>query len=50
MINVEMVKGKGCPRELGTSEFEDCGGKTVGLFLRMLKKYFSLSLILVSVF
>ena len=36
-----MVKGKDHPRELGLSEFEDSGGKTVSLLLQMLKKYFS---------
>ncbi len=41
MIYVEMVEGKDRPRELRASEFEDHGGKTVGLLLRMLKKYFS---------
>ena len=41
MINEEMVKGKDCPRDLGASEFDDHAGKTVGLLLRMLKKYFS---------
>ncbi len=50
MMNVEMAEGKDHPRELGASEFADHGGKIVGLLLRMLKKYFSLSLILVSVF
>ncbi len=41
MLNVEMVEEKDRPRELGQCEFEDRGGKTVGLLLRMLKKYFS---------
>ncbi len=36
-----MVEGKDHPRELGLSEFEDSGGKTVSLLLQMLKKYFS---------
>ncbi len=41
MLNVEMVEGKDHPRELGASEFDDHGGKTVGLLVQMLKKYFS---------
>ncbi len=41
MLNVELVEGKDRPRELGPCKFEDRGGKTVGLLLRMLQKYFS---------
>ncbi len=41
ILNEEMVDGEDRPRELGASEFDDNGGKTVGLLLQMLKKYFS---------
>ncbi len=41
MLNVEMVEGKGCPRELRASKFDNHGGKTVCLCLWMLTKYFS---------
>ena len=37
---VELVEGKEHPRQYGSIEFEDLGGNTVGLFLRMMKIYF----------
>ncbi len=37
---MEMVEGKDCPCELGPAEFNDVGGKTCGLLLRMLKPIF----------
>ena len=37
---VELVEGKEHPRQAGPLEFEDLGGKTVGLLLRMIKSYF----------
>ncbi len=53
MPNVEIVEGKDHPWELRPSKLEDHSGKTGGLLLQMLKKYFIkkiLYLILVSVF
>ena len=41
MFVVELVKGKAHPRQAGILEFEDLGGKNVGLLLRMMKSYFS---------
>ncbi len=41
MLNVEMVEEKDCPRNLGAIEFDNRGGKTVGLLLQMQKKYFA---------
>ena len=41
MFVVELVEGKDYPRQAGPLEFEDLGGKTVGLLLRMMKSYFS---------
>ena len=38
---VELVEGKAHPRQAGPLEFEDLGGKTVGLLLRMMKIYFA---------
>ena len=37
MYGVELVEGKDHPPENGTPEYEDRGGKTVGLLLRMSK-------------
>ncbi len=33
ILSMEMVEGKDHPRELGASEFDERGGKTVGLLL-----------------
>ncbi len=41
MLKVKLVKGMDSPSKLGQNEYEDHGGETVGLLLRMLKKYFS---------
>ena len=38
---VELVEGKAHPHQAGPLEFEDLDRKTVGLFLRMMKSYFS---------
>ena len=38
---VQLVEGKEHPHQAGTHEFEDLGGKTVRLLLRMTKSYFS---------
>ncbi len=40
MFSIEMVEGKDRPSKLGTQEFDDRGGKTVGLLLRMLQSVF----------
>ena len=40
MFIVQLVEGKEHPRQAGTLEFEDLGGKTVGLLLRTMKSYF----------
>ena len=37
---IELVEGKAHPRQAGPFEFEDLGGKTLGLLLRMMKSYF----------
>ena len=36
-----MVEGKAHSRQAGSLEFGDLGGKTVGLFLCMMKRYFA---------
>ena len=41
MFVVELVEGKAHPFQDVSLEFEDLGGKTVGLLLRMMKRYFS---------
>ena len=41
MLIVELVEGKDRPRELDKPKYEDRGGKTVGLLLRLLERYFS---------
>mmetsp|Transcript_19630 Transcript_19630/g.42045 ORF Transcript_19630/g.42045 Transcript_19630/m.42045 type:complete len:293 (+) Transcript_19630:2219-3097(+) len=38
---IKIIEGKDCPRDLGRQEFDNLGGKTVGLLLRMLKSYFA---------
>ena len=38
---MELVEGKARPRELGSQEFDNLGGKTVGLLLRCMKSYFA---------
>ena len=38
---VGLVEGKAHPRQAGPLEFEDFGGNTVGLLLRMVKNYFT---------
>ena len=38
---VELVEGEEHPRQAGPLEFEDLGGKTVGLLLHMMKSYFA---------
>ena len=38
---VELVEGKEHPRQVGPIDFEKIGGNTVGLFLSMMKSYFS---------
>ena len=38
---VELVEGKAHTRQAGPLEFEDLGGKTVVLLLRMIKSYFA---------
>ena len=38
---VELVEGKAHPYQAGPLEFEDLGGKTVGLLLRIMKSCFS---------
>ena len=40
LFSLELVEGKDRPRQLMT-EFDNLGGKTVGLLLRMLKSYFA---------
>ena len=40
MTSIELVEGKDRPQEIGAPEYEDLGGKTVGLLLRLLKNYF----------
>ncbi len=40
MFSIELVKGKDHPNELGPPEYDDHGGKTVGLLLHMLKCVF----------
>ncbi len=40
MCNVELVEGKGRPAKLNKPKYDNCGGKTCGLLLRMLCKYF----------
>ena len=37
----ELVEGKAHPCQAGPLEFKDLNGKTAGLFLRMMKSYFS---------
>ena len=39
---VELVEGKEHPRQAGPIEVEDLGGKSVGLLLRTMKKYFAI--------
>ena len=34
---VELVEGRDCPQELGEPKFNNKGGKTIGLMLRMTK-------------
>ena len=41
MFVVELVEGKEHPRQYGPLDFEDLGGKTVGLLLHMMKSYIS---------
>ena len=41
MFVVELVEVNAHPRQAGSFEFEDFGGDTVGLFLCMMKSYFS---------
>ena len=41
MLNVELVEGKDRPAELNNLKYDDRGGKTCGLLLRMLCNYFS---------
>ena len=41
MFVVELVEGKEHPHQDGSLEFEDLGGKTVGLLLCMMKSYFA---------
>ena len=41
MFVVEFVEGREHPLQAGILEFEDLGGKTVGLLLRMMKRYFA---------
>ena len=36
-----LVEGKSHPRQYGPIEFEDLDGKTVGLLLHMMKRYFA---------
>ena len=38
---VELVEGKAHPRQSGPLEFEDLGGSTVGLLMRVIKRYFA---------
>ena len=38
---VELVEGKEHSRQAGPIEFEYLGGKTVELFLRIMKRYFA---------
>ena len=38
---VELVEGKSHPRQSGPLEFEDLGGSTVGLLMRVIKRYFA---------
>ena len=38
---VDLVEGKEHTRQAGPLEFEDLGGKTVGLLLRMINSYFA---------
>ncbi len=40
LFSMEMVEGKDRPRQLGPQEFDDEGGKTCGLLLRLLKPVF----------
>ncbi len=40
MVSIKLVEGKDRPRDLGQLEYEDLGGKTVGLLLRLCKNYF----------
>ena len=41
LIVVELVEGRAYPSQYGPLEFEELDGKTVGLLLRMMKRYFS---------
>lgn len=40
LFSLELVEGSAHPPQVPT-QFDDCGGKTVGLLLRMLKTYFA---------
>ena len=40
LFSIEIVEGKDAPQEGRTSDFDDRGGKTTGLLLRMLRGYF----------
>lgn len=47
MYAIELVEGKDRPREMGPSEFENLGGKTVGLLLRLTKQIWNLGKVVV---
>ncbi len=39
---IKIVKGHDCLQKLGPPEFDNMGGKTLGLLLLMLKSYFAM--------
>ncbi len=40
MFSIKVIEGKDHPNELGPPEYDDHGGKTVGLLLHLLKSVF----------
>ena len=47
MYAIELVEGKDRPRELGSPEYDNHGGKTVGLLLRLTKQLWNLGKVVV---